>query len=96
MEYKTIEEYIAVLSPEEREQHKAIIEECLHRKKLIDQHTGVALESVARLHADLEEMNERLGDLDRSGQILKEATQNLVSTVIPLLKTAASNRPSMN
>lgn len=96
MGYKTIEEYIAVLSPEEREQHRAIIEECLHRKKLIDQNTGVALESVARLNADLEEMNEKLGDLKRSSQILVESTQNLFSTVIPLLKTAANNKPSMN
>jgi len=48
MEKKTLEEFIVNLSPEERERHQVLIQECLERKNSL-----MKLENYAKLKRDL-------------------------------------------
>jgi hypothetical protein len=96
MEKKALEEFIANLSPEERERHQALIQECLERKKLIQEYSEKAYKSIHHLSADLENLKHGLIKLANYTKLQSELTRDLFSDVIPLLNTGQPDKLSMN
>jgi hypothetical protein len=96
MEKKALEEFIADLSPEERERHQSLIQECLERKKLIHEYSEKAYKSINHLSADLEKLKHGLMKLANYTKLQSDLNRDLFSDVIPLLKTVYPNKPSMN
>lgn len=96
MKKKTLEEFIANLSPEERERHQGLIQECLERKKLIHEHSEKAYKSIHHLSTDLEKLKHGLIKLENYAKLQSDLTHDLFSDVIPLVKTLHPNKPSMN
>jgi|WetSurMetagenome_2_1015567.scaffolds.fasta_scaffold82487_3 hypothetical protein len=96
MEKKTLEEFIANLSPEEQERHQALIQECLERKELIHKYSEKAYKSIHHLSADLDKLKHGLMKLATYTKIQSELNSDLFSNVIPLLKIVHPDKPSMN
>jgi len=96
MEKKALEEFIASLSPEERERHQPLIQECLERKKLIREYSEKAYKSIHHLSADLEKLKHGLMKLADYTKLQSELNRDLFSDVIPLLKAVHPDKPSMN
>ena len=96
MEKKTLEEFIENLSPEERERHQALIQECLERKKRIHEYSEKAYKSIHHLSTDLESLKHELMKLENYAKLQRNLTHDLFSDVIPLIKTLQPNKPSMN
>lgn len=99
MKEKTLKEYIASLTPEEREQHQVLIKECEERERVIRENTEKTRNSLEQLIADLQRINEQASAIKGYAKILKEFTYNFHSNFLPALKTLealAHNKPSMN
>jgi len=96
MEKKSLEEFIANLTPEEREKHQALIQECLERKKLIHEYSEKAYKSINHLSADLQKLKNGLIKLADYTKLQRDLNRELFSDVIPLLKTVHPDKPSMN
>jgi hypothetical protein len=96
MEKKALEEFIANLSPEEREKHQALIQECLERKKLIHEYSEKAYKSINHLSADLDKLKHGLMKLANYTKLHSELNRDFFSDVIPLLKRVHPDKQSMN
>jgi hypothetical protein len=58
---RTLEEYIATLSEEEKEQHKELIEDCLRRKRQTKEATNQIRKDLKSLSADWKELQIKSG-----------------------------------
>jgi hypothetical protein len=96
MEKKPLEEFIAKLSPEERIRHKALIEECLERDRIINENTRKTFRAVEDFKTSMENLKQGMKRLERSTELHRDATYNLLSDLLPLLKSLPGNRPSLN
>ena len=94
MEKKTLEEFIANLSPEEQERHQELIRECLERKKLIHDYSEKAYKSIHHLATDLQRLKHGLMKLENYAKRQRDLAHDLFSDIIPLVKHP--NKPSMN
>ncbi|MEW6418928.1 MAG: hypothetical protein AB1480_12540 [Nitrospirota bacterium] len=96
VEQNSLEKYIATLTPEEREKHNALIQECLEREKFINKYTVKTLNSLSQLITGLEKFNKATADFEKYAKIYKDLSCDLFYELIPLLKTLSHNKPSMN
>ncbi len=68
--------FLAHLTPEEREQHKALIEETAQRSSFISETTDKSMNLLKKKEQDLDEMKKRL---NRSGEVLEGVGDSLAS-----------------
>jgi hypothetical protein len=73
---RTLEEYIATLSEEEKEQHKELIEDCLRRKRQTTEATSQIRKDLKNLSADWIELQTKskllLDSINRLNSELKD------------------------
>ncbi|MEW6418921.1 MAG: hypothetical protein AB1480_12505 [Nitrospirota bacterium] len=96
VEQNPLEKYIATLTPEEREKHNALIQECLEREGFINKYTVKTRNSLFQLILGLEKFNKAAADFEKCAKIYKDLYCYLFYDLIPLLKTLSRNKPSMN
>lgn len=79
--FKTVKDFLATLTPEERKQHKELIEECLKREKNNSQGFKVMNESLVQLTEILTGIIKDVNTLDKETKdinlILKETNKNI-------------------
>ena len=96
MEQRTLEEYIASLDPYEREEHQAVIKECLERKKIIWESKEKIYKSTEQIAANINLLHNGLNDLEKSCKIHTDLMDSLVIDIRPLLLSLVDNKPSTN
>jgi len=82
---KTIDEYIATLTPEEREKHKELIEECKKREKEIlknAQRTEMLFQRLKKInkefYEELQKLHKKIINLNKINQITLEKAANII------------------
>lgn len=96
MEQKSLEEYIASLTPDEREKHQTLIQECLERKGLLRGYTEKTYDSIEQLSVNLKTINQGITDLQKYINIHQNLASQFLSDLIPLLKSLSDNKLSSN
>jgi hypothetical protein len=96
MQNKTLEDFIASLSAEEREKHQALIRECIDRKRVINENAAKMFESVDKLSSSMQKLRQGLKYIKQTSELHKDVTRKLLSDLVPLLRTLPGNKQSMN
>jgi hypothetical protein len=78
-----ISDYVATLSPAEREQFKDLIEECQAREAQICQGASRANSALARLNEQQRLLCLKIGELEQAGQHLMETVSRLYLRTVP-------------
>lgn len=81
MDFKSVDEYVATLSEEEREMHKELIQECREREEQNRKSSEANQEAVVRLLESQEHLKRAVSDL-------REAAEGLQVRAIPKEKFA--------
>jgi len=91
---RTLEDYIASLSEEEKEQHRELIEDCLRRKRQSKEATSQIRKDLKSLSADWEELQTKskllLDSINRLNSELREIY--LVTRSEPFMRIAEISR----
>jgi hypothetical protein len=96
MEQKTIDQFIASLTPDELEKHREIIQQCLERKRLIRKYTEKTQNDIAKISDNLQIFKRGLVELENIINIQSGMTEDLLSDIMPLLKSLLNSTPSTN
>jgi len=96
MEQKTIDQFIASLTPDELEKHREIIQQCLERKMLIRKYTEKTQNDIAKISDNLQIFKRGLVELENIVNIQSGMTEDLLSDIMPLLKSLLNSTPSTN
>ena len=96
MEQKTIDQFIASLTPDELEKHRELIHQCLKRKMLIRKYTEKTQNDIAKVSDNLQIFKRGLVELENIINIQSSMTRDLVDDIMPILKSPLNNKPSTN
>ncbi len=91
-----LEDFIANLTPEERQKHQSLIQECLKRKEMINKNTEKAINSIDSLNKSIERLKQGIKNLENASRIQCEITNNLLTDILPLIQKLSPGKPSMN
>lgn len=96
MEQKTIDQFIASLTPDELEKHRELIEQCLERKMLIRKYTEKTQNDIAKISDNLKIFKKGLVELENIVNIQSGMTQDLLDDIKPILESLLNSKPSTN
>ncbi len=96
MQPKTLEDLIASLNPDEIEKYRALIEECLERKRLTSEYTEKIFHSLEQVSSNIRTIHNGIKDLERCGKIQSDIIEILQTDIKPLLFSLKEHKPSTN
>lgn len=82
-----IGDYVATLTPDERDRFKDLIDECLARETAIRANAARAQEALARLSVQHARMLTSIRSIEQTGQRLKERVGELYLKTMPRPRT---------
>lgn len=82
----TVREYVAILTPEEREQHKELINECLAREATINETAASRQQTTEKLINSLSSFKKRIEVISDTAQQGSEVAQKSLRTAQQALK----------
>jgi hypothetical protein len=78
-----IADYVATLSPAEREQFKDLIEECTMRESSIQANASKAQSAISQLAQQQQQMCLKIAELQEAGQKLLDTVSRLYLRTVP-------------